>query len=149
MLFYCCRRMDARYLNLSTSLSPNALSKLGYVSVVTLNRITDNGSFLHFPSLRPGFHELVPPELISIFTPKELELLISGLPDVDLDDLQVRTSVVLVALATAAGSTVGWMVLAIVNGSVVRLLPGCVVTVVACIRVNGQPFASHSRNVML
>lgn len=38
-----------------------------------------------------GFHELVPPELISIFTPKELELLISGLPDVDLDDLQVRS----------------------------------------------------------
>lgn len=40
-----------------------------------------------------GFHELVPPELISIFTPKELELLISGLPDVDLDDLQVHTFV--------------------------------------------------------
>ena len=40
-----------------------------------------------------GFHELVPPELISIFTPKELELLISGLPDVDLDDLQVHTYV--------------------------------------------------------
>lgn len=36
-----------------------------------------------------GFHDLVPPELISIFTPKELELLISGLPDIDLDDLQV------------------------------------------------------------
>lgn len=32
----------------------------------------------------------MPPELISIFTPKELELLISGLPDVDVDDLQVR-----------------------------------------------------------
>lgn len=40
-----------------------------------------------------GFHELVPPELISIFTPKELELLISGLPDIDLDDLQVDTVV--------------------------------------------------------
>lgn len=48
---------------------------------------------------RPGFHELVPPELISIFTPKELELLISGLPDVDLDDLQVRCPTWLVPLS--------------------------------------------------
>ena len=55
----------------------------------------------HFPP-PPGFHELVPPELISIFTPKELELLISGLPDVDLDDLQVRTKP---ALATVACSS--------------------------------------------
>ena len=38
-----------------------------------------------------GFHELVPPELISIFNEKELELLISGLPDIDLDDLVSNT----------------------------------------------------------
>lgn len=30
-----------------------------------------------------GFYELVPKELISIFNFKELELLISGLPDFD------------------------------------------------------------------
>merc|ERR1740117_2538952 len=35
-----------------------------------------------------GFHELVPPGLISLFDDKELELLISGLPEIDLDDLR-------------------------------------------------------------
>ena len=53
---------------------------------------------LLFPS-PAGFHELVPPELISIFTPKELELLISGLPDVDVDDLQVRAKLVSAGVA--------------------------------------------------
>ena len=30
-----------------------------------------------------GFHELIPPNLIRIFNAKELELMISGLPDID------------------------------------------------------------------
>jgi E3 ubiquitin-protein ligase HUWE1 len=30
-----------------------------------------------------GFHELIPSNLISIFSSKELELMISGLPDID------------------------------------------------------------------
>ena len=38
-----------------------------------------------------GFHDLVPAELISIFDAQELELLISGLPDIDLDDLRAHT----------------------------------------------------------
>lgn len=38
-----------------------------------------------------GFHELVPAELISIFDAQELELLISGLPEIDLDDLRAHT----------------------------------------------------------
>merc|ERR1711871_203869 len=38
-----------------------------------------------------GFHELVPPELISIFDAQELELLISGLPEIDLNDLRAHT----------------------------------------------------------
>ena len=38
-----------------------------------------------------GLHELVPPELISIFDAQELELLISGLPNVDIDDLRANT----------------------------------------------------------
>jgi len=33
----------------------------------------------------------VPPELISIFDAQELELLISGLPNVDIDDLRANT----------------------------------------------------------
>jgi len=38
-----------------------------------------------------GFYELVKPELISIFTARELELLISGLPEIDIHDLQRNT----------------------------------------------------------
>lgn len=34
-------------------------------------------------SFLEGFNELVPQELISIFNDKELELLISGLPEID------------------------------------------------------------------
>jgi E3 ubiquitin-protein ligase HUWE1 len=65
-------------------------NKLYYVQLIAHHRMTS--------AIRPqieafleGFHELVPPELISIFTPKELELLISGLPDIDLDDLYSNT----------------------------------------------------------
>lgn len=38
-----------------------------------------------------GFHELVPPHLISLFDDKELELLISGLPEIDINDLRQNT----------------------------------------------------------
>ncbi|TNV74568.1 hypothetical protein FGO68_gene5813 [Halteria grandinella] len=38
-----------------------------------------------------GFHELIPKELVSIFNFKELELLISGLPHFDLEDLKANT----------------------------------------------------------
>lgn len=38
-----------------------------------------------------GFHELVPPHLISLFDDKELELLISGLPEIDIEDLRQNT----------------------------------------------------------
>ena len=38
-----------------------------------------------------GFHDIVPPELISIFDEGELELLISGMPDVDVDDWKANT----------------------------------------------------------
>ncbi|KAM0809593.1 hypothetical protein AB5N19_09937 [Seiridium cardinale] len=38
-----------------------------------------------------GFHEIIPAELVSIFTEQELELLISGLPDIDVDDWKSNT----------------------------------------------------------
>ena len=38
-----------------------------------------------------GFHEIISPDLISIFTEQELELLISGLPEIDVDDWKVNT----------------------------------------------------------
>jgi len=42
-------------------------------------------------SFLEGFHELIPKQLISIFNELELELLISGLPDFDIDDLRNNT----------------------------------------------------------
>jgi E3 ubiquitin-protein ligase HUWE1 len=38
-----------------------------------------------------GFHEIIPAELIAIFGEQELELLISGLPDIDVDDWRANT----------------------------------------------------------
>ncbi|CAM9807039.1 unnamed protein product [Discosporangium mesarthrocarpum] len=65
-------------------------NKMEWVKRITHHRMT-NSIRSQIESFLEGFHELVPPELISIFTPKELELLISGLPDIDLDDLQANT----------------------------------------------------------
>ncbi|KAK2376185.1 E3 ubiquitin-protein ligase UPL1 [Trifolium repens] len=65
-------------------------NKHQYVDLVAEHRLTT--------AIRPqinafleGFSELIPRELISIFNDKELELLISGLPDIDLDDLRANT----------------------------------------------------------
>ncbi|OIW21958.1 hypothetical protein TanjilG_17727 [Lupinus angustifolius] len=65
-------------------------NKHQYVDLVVEHRLTT--------AIRPqinafleGFNELIPMELISIFNDKELELLISGLPDIDLDDLRANT----------------------------------------------------------
>ena len=38
-----------------------------------------------------GFYEIIPKRLISIFTEQELELLRSGLPTIDIDDLKSNT----------------------------------------------------------
>jgi E3 ubiquitin-protein ligase HUWE1 len=41
-----------------------------------------------------GFEEIIPHELASLFGPGELELLISGLPEIDIDDLAANTEYV-------------------------------------------------------
>lgn len=38
-----------------------------------------------------GFHQVVPQEWISYFDAKELELLISGIPEVDVEDMKRNT----------------------------------------------------------
>ncbi|KAK4801652.1 hypothetical protein SAY86_022139 [Trapa natans] len=65
-------------------------NKHQYVNLVAEHRLTT--------AIRPqitafldGFNELIPGELISIFNDKELELLISGLPEIDLDDMRANT----------------------------------------------------------
>lgn len=42
-------------------------------------------------SFLEGFYDIIPKRLISIFDEQELELLISGLPNIDLEDLKANT----------------------------------------------------------
>jgi len=65
-------------------------NKLDYVRLVAHHRMTAAIN-KQIDQFLEGFHELVPPELVSIFDAQELELLISGLPDIDLDDLRAHT----------------------------------------------------------
>lgn len=48
-------------------------------------------TFIGLQLTEAGFHEIVPRELISIFNEQELELLISGLPEIDIDDWKANT----------------------------------------------------------
>ncbi|KAK4455659.1 hypothetical protein QBC34DRAFT_72580 [Podospora aff. communis PSN243] len=52
-----------------------------------------------------GFHEIIPEELIAIFNEQELELLISGLPDIDVDDWKSNTEY---QNYTAASQQIQW-----------------------------------------
>lgn len=57
-------------------------TKHEYVDLVA-DHILTNAIRPQINSFLEGFNELVPRELISIFNDKELELLISGLPEID------------------------------------------------------------------
>jgi E3 ubiquitin-protein ligase HUWE1 len=57
-------------------------NKMEYVQLVAQFKMS-NGIRKQIDAFLEGFHELIPPELISIFNEKELELLISGMPDID------------------------------------------------------------------
>jgi hypothetical protein len=46
---------------------------------------------LQINALLEGLYELIPPHIISIFDYRELEFMISGLPDIDVADLQANT----------------------------------------------------------
>jgi E3 ubiquitin-protein ligase HUWE1 len=65
-------------------------NKHEYVRLVTEHRLTGavQEQLEHFLK---GFHDIVPEELISIFSEQELELLISGLPDINVDDWKNNT----------------------------------------------------------
>ena len=74
-------------------------NKHQYVDLVAEHRLTT--------AIRPqinafleGFNELIPRELISIFNDKELELLISGLPDIDCESFIVLHHLFYVSLIT-------------------------------------------------
>lgn len=65
-------------------------NKFEYVQLTAQHRMT-TGIRSQIDAFLNGFYELVPPELITIFSPTELELLICGLPDVDIEELKQYT----------------------------------------------------------
>ncbi|XVF70904.1 hypothetical protein PTKIN_Ptkin11bG0199900 [Pterospermum kingtungense] len=79
-------------------------TKHEYVDLVA-DHILTNAIRPQINSFLEGFNELVPRELISIFNDKELELLISGLPEIDLDDLKANAEY---TGYTAASPIVQW-----------------------------------------
>ncbi|XP_032242084.2 E3 ubiquitin-protein ligase HUWE1 isoform X2 [Nematostella vectensis] len=65
-------------------------NKREYVKLVCQMKMT-GAIRKQIDSFLEGFYEIIPKRLISIFNEQELELLISGLPNIDLDDLKSHT----------------------------------------------------------
>ncbi|PIK62776.1 hypothetical protein BSL78_00227 [Apostichopus japonicus] len=65
-------------------------NKLEYVRLVCQMKMT-GAIRKQIDSFLDGFYDIIPKRLISIFDEQELELLISGLPTVDVDDLKSNT----------------------------------------------------------
>ncbi|EMC94928.1 hypothetical protein BAUCODRAFT_140168 [Baudoinia panamericana UAMH 10762] len=65
-------------------------NKQEYVQLVVEHRLIKSvGPQLE--NFLDGFHDIIPKELVAIFNEQELELLISGLPDIDVDDWKNNT----------------------------------------------------------
>ena len=65
-------------------------NKQEYVQLVAEYRLTGSVKD-QLENFLKGFNDIIPAELISIFNEQELELLISGLPDIDVDDWKANT----------------------------------------------------------
>ncbi|KAI8808083.1 hypothetical protein BJ742DRAFT_290400 [Cladochytrium replicatum] len=60
-------------------------NKHEYVKLITEYKLT-TAIREQIDAFLSGFHEIIPNDLVGIFNEQELELLISGLPDIDIDD---------------------------------------------------------------
>lgn len=65
-------------------------NKREYVRLVTECKLT-TAIKPQIDAFLRGFHEIIPESLIAIFNEQELELLISGMPDIDVDDWRNNT----------------------------------------------------------
>lgn len=65
-------------------------NKYDYIRLIAHHRMT-SAIRAQIDSFLQGFYDLVPAELISVFSPTELELLICGLPDVNIEELKANT----------------------------------------------------------
>lgn len=66
----------------------------GIISIIYLGFVflwTSHIFFHRLNAFLEGFYDIIPKRLISIFNEQELELLISGLPNVDIEDLKANT----------------------------------------------------------
>eukprot|EP00951_Prasinocladus_malaysianus_P046806 scaffold647954_cov44-Prasinocladus_malaysianus.AAC.2 len=79
-------------------------NKHEYVNLVARHVMT-NAIRAQIDAFLEGFWDLVPKKLIQIFNDHELELLISGLPEIDVDDLRDHTEY---SGYTAASQTIQW-----------------------------------------
>lgn len=66
------------------------LNKIDYIRLIS-HHVMTSAIKSQILSFLDGFYELISIEYISLFTPTELELLISGLPEIDIDDLKFHT----------------------------------------------------------
>ncbi|KAK9833876.1 hypothetical protein WJX74_008569 [Apatococcus lobatus] len=87
-----------------TTIKVTNANKREYVNLIAQHRMTTaiRGQINAFLT---GFWDLIPKELISIFNDHELELLISGLPEIDVSDLRRNTEY---SGYTAASKTIQW-----------------------------------------
>ncbi|KAJ1022444.1 hypothetical protein NDA16_003433 [Ustilago loliicola] len=67
-----------------TNIAVTEANKQEYVRLVTEQRLTKSIRS-QIDTFLDGFNEIIPADLIRIFSEQELELLISGLPDIDVD----------------------------------------------------------------
>lgn len=65
-------------------------NKHDYIRLIAHHRMT-SAIRAQIDSFLQGFYDLVPAELICVFSPAELELLICGLPDVNIEELRLNT----------------------------------------------------------
>jgi E3 ubiquitin-protein ligase NEDD4 len=65
-------------------------NKIEYVELVTEWRISKRVEE-QFQAFVSGFYELIPQELVNVFDERELELLIGGIADIDVDDWKKHT----------------------------------------------------------
>jgi E3 ubiquitin-protein ligase NEDD4 len=65
-------------------------NKKEYVELITEWRIQKRVEE-QFNAFVAGFHELIPADLVNVFDERELELLIGGIADIDVDDWKKHT----------------------------------------------------------
>ena len=65
-------------------------TKREYVKLVCQTKMT-SAIRQQLNSFLEGFYDIIPKHLISIFNEQELELLLSGLPTIDIDDLKANS----------------------------------------------------------